>query len=185
MESKKIHSPTNHKTLWCDMDGVIAIYDTNGFKGDSPPFLVKNSHYFANCQPDERIIKALMILEQNHYPAHIISNITDLDDELALEHELDKKNWLTQYILFLHHKLQFTAIKQPKADYAVKYLNRKLTSTDLLISDYNNDLTLWNNAGGTGIKYLNGINNPLSYNGPKIEPQWTPCTIADYIMRLT
>ena len=184
MNLQNKHSPTNNTTLWSDMDGVIAIYDVNGFRGNNPPFLIKDGHYFAKCRPDERIINALMTLEKNHYPANIVSNVIDSDATLALEHELDKRAWITQYISFLHHTLQFAAITQSKAEYAMQQLNRPLKPTDLLISDYNKDLVLWNNAGGTGIKYLNGINDPSSYDGPKIQQQWTSDEIADYIMRL-
>ena len=51
-------------TIWCDMDGVIAVYEPDGFKGDNPPFLIPNSHYFRHCTPDDRIIQALKLLHE-------------------------------------------------------------------------------------------------------------------------
>ena len=63
-------------TIWCDMDGVIAVYEPEGFKGDNPPFLIPNSHYFRHCTPDNRIIQALKLLHEiYHVKIKIISNV--------------------------------------------------------------------------------------------------------------
>lgn len=86
-------------TLWCDMDGVVAVYDADGFRGKNPPFLIPDSHYFRDCTPDMRIIKALQLLHDvYHVKIKIISNI---DVTLKQEHHTDKYNWLKKYICLL------------------------------------------------------------------------------------
>ena len=57
----------------------------------------------------------------------------------------------------------------------------KLEKTDVLISDYKNDIYPWIEAGGTAVKYLNGINDPESYPGPKITEDMKPEDIERYV----
>lgn len=86
---------------------------------------------------------------------------------------------------FLDIDNQFYAIQIPKYIKAQEILGRKLNKTDILISDYNNDLIPWENAGGTGIKYLNGQNSADSFNGAKITLDMTPTQIKSFIMSLS
>ena len=52
---------------------------------------------------------------------------------------------------------------------AVEYIkDHELTRDDILIDDYNKNLTEWSQKGGTSIKYCNGINNPDSFEGIKL-----------------
>ena len=104
---------------------------------------------------------------------------------LADEHKLDKKIWTSEKMPFLDINTQFYAIQMPKYVKAQQLLNRELRKTDILISDYNKDLIPWEKAGGTGIKYLNGQNNPDSFTGAKITLDMTPTQIKSFIMSLS
>lgn len=168
-------------TIWCDMDGVIAVYESDGFKGDNPPFLTPNSHYFRHCTPDDRIIQALKLLHEiYHVKIKIISNVAP---ELKTEHTNDKEKWLKKHLPFLNTDDDFKAITVPKVDYVKKIKKTKaLTSKDVLISDFNNDLKPWSAAGGTAIKYANGINNPHSHDGNHIPEKATTKQIANQLI---
>lgn len=168
-------------TIWCDMDGVIAVYEPEGFKGNNPPFLTPNSHYFRHCTPDEKIIQALKLLHEiYHVKVKIISNV---DKTLKNEHTNDKEKWLKQHLPFLDTDDDFKAIIVPKSDYVMKIKKTKeLTSKDVLISDFNNDLKPWFAAGGTAIKYANGINNPHSHNGYHIPETATAKQITNQLI---
>lgn len=54
-----------------------------------------------------------------------------------------------------HKKRIFVKYNDNKKD----YIDGGITSSDYLIDDYTKNLIDWKNAGGTGIKYLNGINH--------------------------
>lgn len=174
------HNIHPNTTIWCDMDGVIAVYDVNGFRGSNPPFLVQNSHYFLNCTPDTKIIKALQLLHDvYHIKLKIISNI---NETLKQEHTSDKSKWLKQHVPFINVDKDYHAIIVSKTDYVQQKKKQSLQKTDILISDYNNDLNPWSIHGGTGIKYANGINNPNSYNGLHIPEHYTTKQIANYLI---
>lgn len=168
-------------TIWCDMDGVIVVYEPDGFKGDNPPFLIPNSHYFRHCTPDDRIIQALKLLHEiYHVKIKIISNVLPT---LKNEHTNDKEKWLKQNLPFLNINDDFKAIIVPKVDYVMKIKKTKnLTPKDVLISDFNNDLKPWSDAGGTAIKYANGINNPHSHDGCHISETSTAKQIANQLI---
>ena len=166
--------------IWCDMDGVIAIYEPDGFCGENPPFLIPNSHYFRNCIPDLRIIQALQLLNDiYHIPIKIISNV---HESLKQEHHNDKYDWLKQHTPFINIDKNYHTIINSKATYVEKLKRKALTKSDILISDYNGDLKKWSESGGTGIKYANGINNPHSYDGLYIPEKYTSKQIANQII---
>lgn len=167
-------------TIWCDMDGVVAVYDVNGFRGNNPPFLRPKQHYFRNCIPDEKMIKALKLLHDiYHINIKIISNVAT---ELKQEHISDKEKWLRKYMSFIDTTQDYYGIVIPKSQYVEKITNRKLCKTDILISDFNQDLLPWTQNGGTGIKYANGINNPHSYDGLHIPETYTTTQIVNHLI---
>lgn len=167
-------------TIWCDMDGVVAIYEPDGFRGTNPPFLIQDSHYFRNCTPDLRIIQALQLLNDiYHIQIKIISNV---HTTLKQEHYNDKYEWLKQHMPFIDTDRNYYAITVPKATYVEKLKRKTLTKSDILISVYNGDLFKWSKQGGTGIKYANGINNPHSYDGLYISEKCTSKQIANQII---
>ena len=160
------------KILFTDVDGVVAIYERHAYKpensAEKPLWLRKNSHYFATVKPDYRIIDAYENLHED-YGIQIcaITNIPDLADMID-EHYSDKFEWAQIYLPFINSDTRLVITVQPKFIEAEKILNRKLTKDDILISDYNKDLTTWTANGGTAIKYLNGQNSAESWDGLNI-----------------
>lgn len=175
------------KTIWSDQDGVIAVYEPKAYRqhlnpNTTPVFFLPNVHYYATVKPDEKIIAAYQQLNQE-IPLQILTNLTD-DMILAQEHEADKIQWTKTHMPFLNIAEQYHPIHIPKWKFATRYLKRSLQPTDILISDFNNDLIPWKHAGGTAVKYLNGINSEKSYDGPHILPEWSSEEIKDYILNL-
>lgn len=176
----------NQKTIWSDEDGVIAIYEPHAYKiptNGNSLFMTPNIHYFMSLDEDTRIIEAYKQLQQHDIPLHVLTNLTD-SHPLYEEHEIDKIEWTSKVMPFLDMTTQFHAIHVPKYQFAQQTLQRSLCKTDILISDYNNDLIPWETAGGTGVKYLNGINSEDSFAGAKIFPEWTSEHIKDFILTL-
>lgn len=181
---------TSHsqKTLWSDQDGVIAEYEYHAYtiplEDGNTLFMKPNAHYFRTLTPDNRIIKAYELLQQeNNLPVHVLTNLTDYYP-IWKEHRQDKIEWTKEYMPFINIETQYDTIHIPKYLKAQKILQRPLTETDILISDYNPDLTPWENAGGTAVKYLNGINSEDSFSGLKIYPHMSSNDIREFILEL-
>ena len=168
--------------LFTDMDGVVAVYDRAAFienPDGTLPFMEPGIHFFSSRLPDNRIIDAYERLSKNH-DFLVLSNIVD-DPVVADEHKEDKKEWVKKYMPYVDIEKQLYVIMEPKYKTAERLLNRKLEKTDILISDFKNDIYPWIEAGGTAIKYLNGINDPTSYTGPQITQEMGPEEIERYV----
>ena len=85
------------------------------------------------------------------------------------EHLHDKILWLKEHMPYL--KIEDILISVTDKRDAVEYVNgHTLTANDILIDDYNKNLVEWQAAGGTSVKYCNGINSHLSWNDQCILP---------------
>lgn len=153
-----------------DMDGVLFTYHREAYVGDPPPFLVKGTHHFRDLEPDRKILELIDTLHQkSRYTGDEIYILTSIMNNGAIfnEHFHDKIVSLAKWVPYIdidHILISVTS----KRD-AVEYIqNHNLTMNDVLIDDYNKNLNDWKNAGGTAIKYCNGINSPGSFNGPRI-----------------
>ena len=113
--------------IFTDMDGVVAVYDRNGFiedKDDNMPFMEPGIHYFESRDPDTRIIDAYELISRDHQ-FFVLSNIVD-DPTVSEEHESDKKKWVKKHMPFVDTDDQLLVIKEPKYKAAERLLNRKL-----------------------------------------------------------
>ena len=168
--------------VFTDMDGVVAVYERASFverEDGTLPYMDPGIHYFSTRLPDRRIIDAYERIAKKH-EFRVLSNIVD-DPTVSDEHEEDKKKWVKEHMPYIDVDKQLFVIKEPKYKTAERILNRKLEKTDVLISDYKNDIYPWIEAGGTAVKYLNGINDPESYPGPKITEDMKPEDIERYV----
>lgn len=172
--------------IFTDMDGVIAKYERHAYTGDyskdasheNKPLFLRNPRYFATCKPDMIIIKAFELLNHEGVDIIVLSNV--VNHAIAEKHATDKNEWIKKYIPFVK---EFYPITVPKITFVTEtLLKRSATNTDILVSDYNNDLKPWEQGGGTGIKYLNGVNSPESFAGIKVSHEWTPEQITEKLL---
>lgn len=154
-----------------DMDGVLAEYDRNAYIGSHPLFLDKQSHYFMTCLPDTTAMELIYRLYLDYTKKNTEPNIyilTSVNQDMLNVHTHDKTEWIAKYMPFIKPS-QILFSYTSKRD-AVEFINsHKLTAHDILIDDYNKNLTEWERAGGKSVKYSNGINDPSSFNGLVID----------------
>lgn len=160
-----------HKRYYIDMDGTLVKYDRNAYTGKNPLFLQPGQHYFLNLEPDRKMLafvdKLIKLCRYTGDEVFILTSIP-MAGSIFNEHFHDKIIWLAKWLpaIDITHIIISVTNKRDAAEYIN---NHKLTKNDILIDDYNKNLNDWINGSGIAYKYSNGINNPLSYNGPILE----------------
>ena len=159
-----------HRSFYIDMDGVLMKYDKEAYTGENPIWLQKNAHYFRDLPPDRKALEFIdRLWEKCRYTGDEVFILTTLPMNSAMfnEHFHDKMLPLNKWVSYID--IEHILISVTAKNEAVEYIrDHKLTQNDVLIDDYNKNLASWQNAGGTAVKYCNGINDPNSWNGPKI-----------------
>lgn len=152
--------------IFIDMDGVLAKYDRAAYEGNNPLWERRGAHYFRDLPADDYMIKAAKMLQDEDYNVIVISK---LSQKYGIDREqfYDKEAWLNDHGM---RDFKFIWTRGSKSYVAKRRLGRNLGRTDILIDDYNWNLIDWESAGGTAVKYLNGINSKDSFNGPCIDP---------------
>lgn len=165
--------------IYFDMDGVLAKYDRNAYKEDPVTherlFETKNKHYFRYVPADDKMTNVLFHLTNKMHnqkseieiKTHVISTLSKKSSAFIEQYD-DKVAWLGENIKNFPTKEFYPALGE-KRDIAVLIRGKKLNTTDILIDDYNVNLKSWRDAGGTAIKYLNGVNSAESWDGPHID----------------
>lgn len=185
---------------YIDMDGVLVKYERAAYTGSDPQYKRPGFHYFRNLKPDPRmllVINKLLekcrneVLEGDEYENNIfvLTSVTNTGS-LALEQIKDKIEWLNEVIPNFDTKNNFIASITDKRNLAeaIKFnkshisVNGKILSVDdILIDDYNANLINWQEAGGTAIKYNNGINDPTSFSGLNLDVNMSPDDIVELL----
>lgn len=140
----------NKTIFFIDMDGTVAdFYHTPNFLQD-----MMKPGYFAELKP-MAFATAINELALTH-TVYILSACVK-----TTYCETEKRNWTKKFIPNIaEENMIFCKVGENKADIVRERLNiRKLNKHHVLIDDYTANLLLWEKAGGTGIKKLNGINN--------------------------
>jgi 5'(3')-deoxyribonucleotidase len=110
-----------------------------------------------------------MLNAKLRYTGDTIYILTSLSDNGMIfnEHLHDKIVSFHEWFPYIDidHVLISTGPKRDTVEYIT---NHVIKSNDILIDDYNKNLEEWRAAGGTSVKYCNGINNPNSFDGQKI-----------------
>lgn len=127
------------------------------------------------------------------YRLHTLSALTNRGD-IFLEQKNDKLEWLKNQFGILDSETDMTSAHASMLPISPhfsasnkRYIGEalsgdcKLYRTDILIDDYNNNLIEWENAGGTSIKYCNGINSPESWKGLCITENMTSEQIVQFL----
>lgn len=157
------------KRYFFDADGVLFCYERHAYTGLKPLYIQPNRHYFRTVMPDTKIlslIQKLNLCKKSSDEIYILTSVPN--NELTLkEHRSDKKfSFAKWYPLIKPCNIIISVI--PKPDAARYTIGTHLSVHDILIDDYNKNLNEWQSAGGTSIKYCNGINTPATFSGTKI-----------------
>lgn len=135
------------RRIFIDMDGTLAKWK-NVLNADE----LYEQGYYLNLEPNLKIIEEIKSLIWKGEDIYILSSFLD-----GSKYALDEKNkWLDKYLPELDSKRRiFVKYGDNKSD----YIKSGISNSDYLLDDYTKNLIDWKIAGGTGIKYLNGINH--------------------------
>lgn len=134
--------------MFIDMDGTLAKWNNVEFEQ------LFEKGYYRNLEPNWDLVDIVNKLISEGEKIYVLSAYLP-DSAYALE---EKQEWLRQYLpdLSEYHQI-FVPYDTNKAEYLAK--NTPITKQDYLIDDYTKNLQEWQMYGGTGVKYLNGINH--------------------------
>lgn len=155
--------------IYLDMDGFLAEYDYSIYAKKNPAWNDVGSHVFRDVKRDEfvyMIVNKLSEVMQNDL--YILTSVCGLNAEIRNEQIMDKMNWTAKFYPQLN-LCNFIACESDKRNVISKIKGFRLTKSDILIDDYKKNLFAWTEAGGTAIKYLNGINSVGCWPGTIIE----------------
>ena len=133
--------------FFIDMDGTLA--EWRDIKSNSELY---QKGYYESLKPNNYLLEEVKKLIKEGKDIYILSSFLS-DSDYALK---EKNIWLNKYLPELPVQKR---IFVPYGDVKYKYLPSKITSFDYLIGDHTKNLLDWKEAGGTGIKFLNGINH--------------------------
>lgn len=134
--------------IFIDMDGTLAQWNNVRYEQ------LFEEGYYKNLKP-ERLVFDVRELIKNGAPVYILSCYLK-DSRYALD---EKRDWLKKWLPELpEDRYIFVPDGDNKAEYLAKNY-QPVTGEDILIDDYTKNLQEWEHYGGTGIKYLNGINH--------------------------
>ncbi|HWR19917.1 MAG TPA: hypothetical protein VN608_09865 [Clostridia bacterium] len=139
--------------LFVDMDGTLGVFTpVNTFE------TLYEKSFFANIAPMQNMVEAVRAIITNHPDIEVYCLSAYLaDSKYALK---EKNAWLNAMLpeLDARHRI-FVPCGFDKAEYLSYKFAGGVKPTDFLLDDYTRNLIHWAQAGGHGIKLLNGINN--------------------------
>lgn len=148
----------NNIRYFIDMDGTLAVYPS--MDKENPWWEVRGIYKFLT--PQDKVVKAIKRLIANGAEVFILSAYT----KEYPQGKDDKDYWLDTYLPEIDKEHRIYMISgQNKAD----FIPDGVHITDVLLDDYNKNLENWAEAGGTGIKLLNGLNNKKSWSGISVK----------------
>lgn len=135
--------------VYFDMDGTIAKWRDVSIEETRKP------GYFADLEPEMELLDFMRDAIKLGENIYILSSY--YTDTRAL---LEKKKWLDRYLPEIDsaHCLFVPYGKTNKTEFLVGMLHRKLSKADILVDDHTPNLQCWEEAGGLGVKWLNGLN---------------------------
>lgn len=157
--------------LFLDMDGVVAIHEPLAYPENNEKPLFLERGYFASLSADEFIKRLIHLLHLNNMEFAILSTVCSTEEDKEAKIPIaDKIEWLkTNFKGFdaIPEQNMLFSIKgvTNKAQIAQNFLNRPINESDILVDDFNAELSAWQKAGGTAVKYINGANNYNSWAG--------------------
>lgn len=152
-----------NKTLYVDMDGVLAKWEDVSLKE------VSSEGFFLSRKPELNLIEAVRLIHEQDVDVRILSSV--LDNEYALK---EKKVWLQLWLPWLPEcKCYFIPYGSVKTPFDVDKVG-------YLLDDYTRNLVMWN---GVGIKHCTGSNDSRgTWNGYRLYGNQTAKEIAEKIL---
>lgn len=136
--------------FFIDMDGTLDKWQPVASEEE-----LLEKGFYRNLKPNLDMVQSAQNLISMGFDVYILSCVLP-QSQYA---EREKREWLKQYIPELpKEKYIFVPYGENKADY-LKQNYSPITKNDYLIDDYTKNLLEWKEFGGTGVKYLNGIND--------------------------
>lgn len=173
--------------VFFDQDGVLGIYERKAYIGKDPIWKKPGGHYFKTVKPDERAIELFKILTNEANVNTFVLTAVNNDGPVCLEQIRDKIEWLKETIPEINVAKQFIPSVSPKSQTIRAVLSQtrtQLQPSDVLIDDYNPNLNDWQAAGGTALKYCNGINSEKSYKGIILPVSMSAPSMAELLSTL-
>lgn len=170
--------------VFFDMDGVLAQYERTAY--EKPDFLWKKPdyHYFSTVKPDQKAIDLFNLCQKEpNTNAFILTSVLN-NGPICLEQIMDKMAWIQKHIPNTDLKKQFipsVSIKTRTIQAMLFQNKNNIYPSDILIDDYNPNLKAWQDAGGTAMKYLNGLNHADSWRGIVLTENMTAEDICELI----
>ena len=145
--------------IFVDMDGTLAQWHNVEFEQ------LFEEGYYLNLEPNQEVLADVNQLIRQGKDVYILSAYLT-ESEYALQ---EKQEWVKKYLPdFPKEKQIFVPYGEDKANYLKKNYS-PITSEDYLLDDYTKNLLEWESFGGSGIKYLNGINHTRgTWQGAKV-----------------
>lgn len=163
--------------VYFDMDGVLAVYDRNAYKKDEEgnmPFMDIPSRYFLHVEVDGIAMTLFKkVLKAMPDDVYVITSVSG-DYEQKYRQTIDKMEWLHIHSPEFDIGSKFIAMGSDKRNFVTGIRGMTLNRLDILIDDYNPNLFKWAMAGGTSIKFINGVNSKNSWSGYAFDNQDSP-----------
>lgn len=167
------------KAIFFDMDGVLVEYNPQDYKRPQPLHEIVGNHYFQHLNKDGYAVtlfhELMRAITKNGLDDVIgvgIISTTSEPADLSFEQRVDKKLWVWDHMVGSFGTLPPQISHESKPTLARIALNMEadapLNKNIILIDDFNKNLVEWEQAGGRGVKYLNGQNSKLSWDGLNI-----------------
>lgn len=160
--------------LFIDMDGTLAAFDTNASIEQ-----LRSPGYFAALPALPNMPQMVqLLLESGEFDeVYILSSC------LAGTNAIEEKNgWLDRVIPQIDAEHRIYPICGTNKS---SYIPGGVCKTDFLLDDYSVNLHDWKNAGGSGVKLLNGINGRFgSWKGAAVTYSKPPAEIAEDIISI-
>lgn len=152
--------------FYFDMDGTLCEW-----KPTKDLSVLYMPGYFLNLRPQENVVKLLTDLLDAGYKVSVLSAV------LGPQQEAEKRIWLGR--VFGERRPEIPAIFVPCGGNKSKYVS--VSSETILIDDHSPNLVQWVNAGGNGIKVLNGFNGSgKNWKGERIDSA-APILVSEVI----
>lgn len=150
--------------VYWDLDGTLAKWRTAATTAD-----LYKKNYFLSLDPEKELCDlANKLSKENEVDSYILTSFLE-DSEYA---KTEKLAWVKNHISELPNgNILCVPYGIRKSSFVEDIEHKELSKTDVLIDDHSPNLIAWEQAGGTAIKWCNGINDSRKskFAGPRFK----------------